>query len=454
MVPAGDTTLVSFPVVCTDPAGSTGGLQVNAMTTGEEDGYTVVIDNDVGAGQALEVDGMVTFAALTSGNHSVELTDFGPSCVVAGDNPRTVTVVQDVTASTDFDVACGLTVNVTTIGSDFDPDGYSVIVDAGSLITPVDIDGSVWLDIAPGLHDIELIDLASGCRVSDDNPRNIDSPGEETFEVTCGPAITFDRNFNIWQILPDGNSLRQLTTDGTAGRYSHVKWSPDGTRMVFSRSGAIFTADPDGTDAVQVTFPELGVSHVRPDWSYDGTKLVVYQSDDRGVWKLSVLTVNPDGSDTTTVKAGDGTTINDAFPSWTPDGEIVYVERVIGEDGDDGFVAVMNADGSNVRRRTTALGARIYEPDHSGNRIAFKRKLYDTETSFDLMVMDAGGSDLNLENLSDQAYGVGDIELSPDGSQIAYILEGGAGGLWIIDTDGSNPIRLTDAAGVAWRTLP
>jgi len=470
-VAANATAQESYEVTC-----AANQITVQAQTGGDPidpDGYTVTLD-DVDS-QSLDVNGSVMFGPVTAGLHKLELTGMAANCTVDDENPRNVDVVDGESAGTTFVVSCGggsLVVNTSTSGSNanLDPDGYTVVVDGtdGTESQAIENDGQVsFPGLADGTHSVELQGVDSPCVVLGFNPRAVEVPGEETFEVQCGESgsvITFIRDSNVWQILPDGNGELQLTTDGVAvGGYGHVKWSPDGTRMVFPRSttcsdswtgpcNAIFTADADGSDIMQVTFPESGVRHWRPDWSPDGTKLVVYQSDDRGGWKLSILIVDSDGNNPNVFKTGDGTTINYAFPSWTPDGEIIYVERVIGESSDDGYVAIINVNGSGYRRLTSSSGARIYEPDYSGNRIAFKHKLYDTETSFDLMVMDGEGSP--LRNLTNQAYDVGDIELSPDGSQIAYTLEA-AGSLWIIDADGnSNAIQLTDGAGVAWRALP
>ena len=469
-VSEGDTTLVSFPVVCTDPAGSTGSLQVNATTTGQDDGYTAVADNDLGAGQALTVNGSTTFAPLTSGNHSVELTNFGSSCVVEGDNPRTVTIVQDATVETDFVIACGLTVTVATTGTDLDPDGYSVVVDGGAPTALADINGSLWLDIAPGVHSVELTGVADNCFVSGDNPRNINAPGEESFDVTCvwGSAITFVRDHNVWQINPDGTGEQQLTTDGAVQVYGSPNWSPDGSRMAFTRSQncgtfdgdctAIFASDADGSNIVQVSFPVTDVSDWGPDWSPDGARIVFWRYDridDLAQFK-SIMTVNPDGTGLIEVLAGDGATSDYEHASWTPDGRLVYVERVRSDTTDDGFIAIMNADGSGSQRLTSTLGTLSYQPQYSPeeDRIAFRRRLWATQTFFDLMVMDADGS--NLTNLSNQTYAVGSLKWSPDGSQIAYDRHTDAFGVWLTDFDGSNQTQLIPSGGSspAWRTLP
>lgn len=460
-VTAGDTTLVSFPVVCTDPIPATGDIKVNTMTTGEDDGYSVVVDGDLGGAQPIGIDGTVTFPSLIAGNHTVELTDFGPNCVVSGNNPRTVALTNAL-VETDFEVTCGLTVTAATTGTDLDPDGYDVIVDGGDPINLADINGSLWFDIAPGMHSVELTGVADNCSVTGDNSRDVTAPAEETFEVDCewGSAITFERAANVWQINPDGTGEQQLTTVAGATAES---WSPDGTQTVFARytsncatSGndcqAIFVSDADGTNAVQLTLPEAGVLHRLPDWSSDGARIVFDRIQESPTWTQSILTMDPDGADVDSVRVGDGTT-NYAFPSWTPDGQIVYAVRVVTESTDDTYLAIMNADGSDARLLTTIGSARVYESDTSAdNRIAFKRKLYQTQNTFDLMVVDADGS--NLNNLSNGGFAVGKVAWSPNGSQIAFTLEGGPG-VYLIDADGNNAAQLTDGSGsVAWRTLP
>lgn len=459
------TAQMSYEVMCAAHQ-----ITVQAQTDGDPidpDGYTVTLD-DIES-QSLDVNGSVVFGPVTAGLHKLELTGMAANCLVSGENPRNVNVIDGESAETTFFVSCGggnLVVNTSTTGSDvnLDPDGYTVLVD-GTESQPIDNDGQVsFPSLANGTHTVELQGVDSPCVVLGFNPRDVEVPGEETFQVECGEsgsAITFDRDSNVWQILPDGNGLQQLTTDGAG--YGGATWAPDGTQMVFSRStdicattpgdcAAIFTSNPDGSFVMQLTVPDSGVFHVAPDWSPDGASIVFHLNDSRSGWNQSVVTVNPDGSDLSVVKAAIADTVY-AFPSWTPDGRIIYSERVQ-RDGNDHYVAVMNADGSESERLTSIQSAFVYYPDHSGNRIAFRRKLYLTESSFDLMVMDADGD--SLTNLSSQAYDVGDIELSPDGSQIAYTLEEAAGGLWLIDADGSsNPVRLADGGRwPSWRTLP
>lgn len=109
----------------------------------------------------------------------------------------------------------------------------------------------------------------------------------------------------------------------------------------------------------------------------------------------------------------------------------------------------MNADGSGSQLLTRTPSARIYEPVYAGDRIAFRRMLYLTQNTFDLMLLDLDAP--SLTNLSNQQFAVGSIAILPDGRRIAY---SPPGGLCLIDADGWNRVRITDATGrPAWRRV-
>lgn len=471
-VSEGDTTVVSFPVVCTDPIPATGAIKVNTSTLGQDDGYSVVVDGDVGGAQPIGINGTVTFESLIAGNHTVELTDFGTSCVVSGDNPRTV-AVADIQVKTDFEVACGLTVGVTTTGTELDPDGYNIVVDGGSPTALADINGSLWLDITPGAHSIELTDVADNCAVTGDNPRDVTAPVEEAFEVTCtapGSVITFIRGYNVWQINPDGTGEQQLTTDGVATAfYSVLNWSPDGTRLAFQRQlncgvsqgdcTAIFTSDADGSNQVQLTSPVTYTHDQFPRWSPDGTRIVFHRSDP----DQSIMVINSDGTNLVEVLAGNGVDQWYSDPSWAPDGRILYVDAYTANGQCYGSIKVIDADGSGSEALSGDLSCSLNYPRFSpdGTKIAFNAKSGGVAVARDIYVMDADGS--NITDLTGGAYGsVLAPAWSPDGTQVALPAAqiGSNTHIWLMDVNGGAQVPLTASIPgsgietVDWRTVP
>lgn len=148
-------------------------------------------------------------------------------------------------------------------------------------------------------------------------------------------------------------------------------------------------------------------------------------------------TVGPDGRGYKRITAGD-----DSTPSWSPDGSRIAFARRSGGQSD---VWVVNADGSRLRRLTSAPGAESHpswSPD--GSKIA-----YDSAAGISLMRA-SGGSSSFVAAGSDPAW-------SPDGGRIAYISNevlpgdyrmGPHGSVWTVKPDGSDAqrVRLTSYA--------
>src|SRR3989442_11327966 len=137
----GVVILVSVAAACGDqPVGPViGAVQVSVTTTGVEldtNGYRIAIDG--GVGQAIPVNGTMTFTGLGAGPHSVLLAGLASNCGAAGAaNPRPVEVVAGDTARVAFSVACAATtgslvVTVSTTGADFGSGAYSLSVDGGA----------------------------------------------------------------------------------------------------------------------------------------------------------------------------------------------------------------------------------------------------------------------------------------------------------------------------------
>jgi hypothetical protein len=105
---------ILFGTSCSDdqdpngPGSKKGNVTVTVSTTGEfldPDGYTVtVIGTD---SRSVGINGSITFRDLGAGDHEIELTGIAASCALAGQNPRTVTVIQGGTTTEVFEVICG-----------------------------------------------------------------------------------------------------------------------------------------------------------------------------------------------------------------------------------------------------------------------------------------------------------------------------------------------------------
>jgi Tol biopolymer transport system component len=191
-------------------------------------------------------------------------------------------------------------------------------------------------------------------------------------------------------------TLRVMNADG-AGLQTiedgvEPTWSPDGTKLAFSRYGAydIFVRDLAGGSTINLTNTMVGEG--QPAWSPDGTK-IAFQSYEPGSVS-DVYVMNPDGSGRTRLTTDPGW---DADPSWSPDGRrIAFTHQPPGAPPDcTAFpcsqVHVMNADGSGEAAVTSLLGAN-YQPAWSpdGTKIAF----HHITLTGGLYVMNTDGSDV------------------------------------------------------------
>src|SRR6266480_1195678 len=81
-------------------------LTVTTSTSGssQPSGYMVTVDGN--QSQAIGTSSSVTFSNLSSGSHSVALTNVAGNCTVGGANPRSVTVPSGSTVTTTFSVNC------------------------------------------------------------------------------------------------------------------------------------------------------------------------------------------------------------------------------------------------------------------------------------------------------------------------------------------------------------
>lgn len=84
-----------------------GGLRVVTNTSGENIDPAYVVTIDGVQSSAIGPADEVTFPALRATAHAVRLLEVLPNCRVAGDNPRTVTVLARDTVTTTFQVDCG-----------------------------------------------------------------------------------------------------------------------------------------------------------------------------------------------------------------------------------------------------------------------------------------------------------------------------------------------------------
>src|SRR3989442_2354722 len=315
VIAAGIGLALQLGTGCTnDVAGpQTGAAQVTIATAGADldpDGYVVLVDS--GTPLAIPVNGNATIVGLKVGSHSVALAGIAANCALSGANPRSINVTAGDTASVGFSIVCvgnaaTLVVKVSTTGTDLDPDGYSVRLDAG-VGQPVAINGAVTISgLYTGNYFVSLDGVAANCTALPESPVAVTVyPGlttEFSFGVTCSATrgavsqlafVSSSKNsYNIYLMNTDGSGLVRLTTFPAY----QPTWSADGKKIAFSNTpccGSIYVMNADGTGLVRLTNT---FTDDAPAWSPDGNKIAFERFLGNGETEIYVM--HPDGTGVT-----------------------------------------------------------------------------------------------------------------------------------------------------------
>lgn len=253
-----------------------------------------------------------------------------------------------------------------------------------------------------------------------------------------------DGNPDIYTALPNGQSVKRLTTDPAFD--ACAAYSADGQQIAFcsDRTGAfeIWAMDKNGKHQHAVT--NTGGYAEFPDWSPGGRKIAfdgVQGSDPFN--EIYVVNAKTGGGLTALTSCdGYGAGCFNAYPAWSPDGrKIVYVH---GDDSDgDGnpinwHVWVMNANGSSKTQLTFGPAFHDQVPDWSpdGRKIAYMEDGH-------IFTMRADGSHQTQLTFGDE-FDIG-AAWSPDGRKIAFRRDFGNGyrPVFVMNADGSNQHQLT-----------
>ena len=374
-VPTGGAT-TTFDVTC-----ASGSLTVDTHTLGIglDAGYNVVIAG--GTPSAVDANGSTTFSDVGIGDVTVELQDVAGNCTVSGQNPRTVTLSDGVTSSTQFEVACFQTLSgQIAFESDRDGDREVYVMSAnGSNQQNVTNDGAVAnLDGSPAVAPdggavVFESDRAGGnfdiWKLSTIGLENLTATGATERDPSYAgdlSGIAFARktsstNWTIWKMNVNGSTPGQVSS--AAGNDTQPSYSPDGQWI-------LFRSDRDGDGEIYVVNVASGVEtrltvdaadDGKPAWNHDGSTFlwVSNRSGNYEVYSASFTAGTPPVPGAAVNLTNNAA--NDLMPDVNADGSKIAFAS---DRGGSNEIYTMNADGSG-QTASTATGDNNLEPSWS-----------------------------------------------------------------------------------------
>jgi TolB protein len=182
--------------------------------------------------------------------------------------------------------------------------------------------------------------IASACNDSDDD--NPDASSPTTTQATPS-GQTPEATDNC--IPGDGPPEQGEGPDELSGRISYV-------RLVFGCQPDVYIMDANGDNATALT-TDLALDD-ESDLSPDGSKVVFFTG--RG-GAAQIYVIDSDGGNLTPITTG---ATGDTSPRWSPDGAKIAFSR-------SGAIAVMNADGTDVKILMTPQPSGEAEPCRAGS---------------------------------------------------------------------------------------
>jgi Tol biopolymer transport system component len=259
---------------------------------------------------------------------------------------------------------------------------------------------------------------------------------------------------DIWVVRPDGSGLKNLTEASTAEE-SDPAASPNGKQVAYistaSGGSFVYVMNSDGSGAHKIG--SSGAAERSPAWSVDGKKIAfsrctAIDPDSGDCTTAQIAVMNADGSNVRFLTAASANVVDDR-PAWAPSGKTIAFQRTSGS----GAISLLtvSAAGGVAPKKIFADGSSIdlspsYSPD--GKKIAFASDATGKESIYTVNFNGHSVKKLvsELPDPDDPSIGGGteNPAYAPAGDKVVYTA---GGDLWTVSITGKGAKQITQGGG-------
>jgi len=219
-------------------------------------------------------------------------------------------------------------------------------------------------------------------------------------------------------------------------------WSPDGKWIAYSHFNrnvndtlhptGLYIIDTNGVNRKMLIAGNVGT----PDWSHDG-KEIAFRYDE-------IYSIKIDGTGLRKI-----TSVGQAyFPSWSPEGNRIAFDTDYNDSAGAKEIWLINKDGTGLKDISQHGTGEWRMPDWSPNGNSIVHIRYIGISTPEIFVMDSTGENSKRLTFNE----VFDLypEYSYDGQKLTWTSGKDQNEIWIMNSDGSNQIKLTDGSYPCW----